>query len=301
MPEVQDGIYEKKLTGSAMFGYICINQPELKVKDYEAYRGYYCGLCHELKKRYGRIGQMLLSYDMTFLVILLTGLYEPEESREYHRCIPHPVRKHMQIQNEITGYAADMNVLLSYRKALDDWKDEGSRRGRALAASLKRNYNKLQDRYPRQAGSLEESLELLSEAEKTFSEDIDYVAGLSGRFLGEMFAWKEDEWQRELYDMGFFLGKFIYLMDAWEDMEKDQKKGNYNIFLLRKKMKPEHFAEDAETILVDMMSQCSGTFERLPVLYRADILRNILYSGVWGRYCTVQERRKKEEKDERSI
>lgn len=112
-----------------MFGYICINQPELKVKDYEAYRGYYCGLCHELKKRYGRIGQMLLSYDMTFLVILLTGLYEPEESREYHRCIPHPVRKHMQIQNEITGYAADMNVLLSYRKALDDWKDEGSRRG----------------------------------------------------------------------------------------------------------------------------------------------------------------------------
>ncbi len=293
LPEVQDGIYKKELTGSVMFGYICINQPELKIKDYEAYRAYYCGLCRNLQKRYGRIGQMLLNYDMTFLILLLTGLYEPKEKREDHRCIPHPIKKHMQIQNEITGYAADMNVLLSYQKAMDDWRDEDSRAKRALAASLRGNYNKLQYKYPRQAKALEESIQLLSEAERASSEDVDYVAGLSGRFLGEIFAWREDEWMQELYSMGFFLGKFIYLMDAWEDMEKDQKKGNYNIFLLRKEKCPEYYAEDAEAMLVNMMSQCSGIFERLPILYRADILRNILYSGVWCRYCLIQERRKK--------
>ena len=275
-----------------MFGYVCINQPELKIKDYDAYRGYYCGLCRNLQKRYGRIGQMLINYDMTFLIILLNGLYEPEEKEEAHRCIPHPVRKHRQIQSEITDYAADMNVLLSYHKAVDDWKDEKSGPKRALAAALKGDYKKIRGKYVRQAKALESSIRLLSEAEKAGSEDLDYVAGLSGKFLGEIFAWKEDIWQEDLRTLGFFLGKFIYLMDAFEDMEKDQKKGNYNIFLIRQKQRPDSFETETEAILVDMMSQCARAFERLPILHRAEILRNILYSGVWCKYRAIQEKRK---------
>lgn len=278
-----------------MFGYVCINQPELKIKDYDAYRGYYCGLCRNLQKRYGRIGQMLLNYDMTFLIILLDGLYEPSEKKEMHRCIPHPLHRHMQIQSEITDYAADMNILLSYQKAMDDWNDEKNGPGRVLASALKKDYRKIRENYARQAGALEESIRLLSEAEKSRSEDLDYVSGLTGRFLSEMFVWREDIWQEDLRALGFFLGKFIYLMDAFEDMEKDRKKGNYNIFLIRQERKPDSFEKETEAVLVDMMTQCARAFERLPILHRSEILRNILYSGVWCKYRAIQEKRKKEQ------
>lgn len=279
-----------------MFGYVCINQPELKIKDYEVYRGYYCGLCHNLHKRYGRIGQMLLNYDMTFLALLLCGLYEPEEKEELHRCIPHPLQRHRQIQSTMTDYAADMNILLSYQKALDDWRDERSRSKRILAMALYKDYKKLRAQYPRQALVLEKMIRELSEAEKQESDDLDYVAGLTGKFLGEMFVREEDVWQEELRTLGFYLGKFIYLVDAFEDMEKDQKKGNYNIFLIRQKQRPDTFDQEVEGILVDMMTQCARAFERLPILHRSEIMRNILYSGVWCKYQAIREERKKKEK-----
>lgn len=281
-----------------MFGYVCINKQELKIKDYEKYRSYYCGLCHDLYKRYGRISQMLLNYDMTFLTVLLTGLYEPREIRESRRCIPHPLQRHVQIHNEITEYAADMTVLLSYQKAVDDWCDEHSRLKRLLAAMLRSDYRKLRLKYPRQAKALERCVDALSREEHSSSEDLDAVAGLTGRFLGEMFAWKDDIWREDLYSLGFYLGKFVYLMDAFEDMEKDAKEHNYNIFLLLQKKQPETFDGMAQAVLVDMMSHCSRVFERLPVLKHAEIIRNILYSGVWCRYAVIQEQRKKKMKIE---
>ena len=107
-----------------MFGYIVVNQPELKMKEYDEYRKYYCGLCKSLKDRYGARGQISLSYDMTFLVLLLTGLYEPEKHSGSRRCIAHPTSKHTYVQNEYTDYVADMNVILTYYKCIDDWDDE---------------------------------------------------------------------------------------------------------------------------------------------------------------------------------
>lgn len=276
-----------------MFGYVCINKQELKVKDYETYRSYYCGLCHDLHKRYGRIGQMLLNYDMTFLVMLLTGLYEPGEAKEERRCVTHPLQRHSLIHNGFTEYGSDMTVLLSYHKAVDDWRDEGSRPKRALAASLRSDYQKLNIKYPRQAGMLDQCVSQLSQAERRNCQDLDYVAGLTGKFLGEMFAAREDIWQEDLRSLGFYLGKFVYLMDAFEDMERDKKHGNYNIFLGMQREHPEAFDKMAETILVDMMSHCSRVFEKLPILQGAPILRNILYSGVWCRYTVIVEQRKK--------
>ena len=107
-----------------MFGYIIVHKPELKVREYETYKASYCGLCRSLKKRHGRIGQMTLSYDMTFLALLLTGLYEPETITGCERCIAHPVNRHHFRQNQYFDYAADMNVLLTFYKCLDDWQDE---------------------------------------------------------------------------------------------------------------------------------------------------------------------------------
>ena len=107
-----------------MFGYVTVYEKELKIRDYETYRSYYCGLCSALKKQYGRTGQMLLNYDMTFLLMLLSGLYEPEERSWEGRCAPHPARRHAYTANRFTQYAADMTVLLAWEKAKDDWTDE---------------------------------------------------------------------------------------------------------------------------------------------------------------------------------
>ena len=107
-----------------MFGYISINKAEMKFKDHDVYHSYYCGLCKVLKECYGRRGQVTLSFDMTFLVILLTGLYEPDTKTEMVRCIAHPMQKHAAKTNEFTEYAAAINMLLSYYKCEDDWADE---------------------------------------------------------------------------------------------------------------------------------------------------------------------------------
>ena len=83
-----------------MFGYVTINKPELKIKDFDTYQSFYCGLCHSLKTNYGRLGQATLSYDMTFLALLLSGLYEPETTLDSHGCIVHPLSKHPTSKNE---------------------------------------------------------------------------------------------------------------------------------------------------------------------------------------------------------
>ena len=97
-----------------MFGYIVVHKPELKVREYETYRACYCGLCHSLKKRHGRLGQMTLSFDMTFLALLLTGLYEPQTTSGCGRCLAHPMQRHHYRENPYFDYAADMNVMLTY-------------------------------------------------------------------------------------------------------------------------------------------------------------------------------------------
>ena len=283
-----------------MFGYICINDQELRRKDYDLYHSYYCGLCRALQNRYGRNAGLLLNYDMTFLAILLTGLYEPEETERTARCVVHPVSSHREMNGAALDYAADMTILLAYQKALDDWRDEHSRRARVLAMLLYKDYCRLRREYPRQAKTLEKCVRELSAAEKAENDDPDYVAGLTGRFLAELFVWKEDIWQEDLRQTGFYLGKFVYLMDAWDDMEKDRKKNNYNLMLCLEKKAPETFAEEAKEMMVDVMSGCARAFERLPILERSEILRNILYSGVWVRYAKGSEAAA-EENNEKSI
>ena len=145
-----------------MFGYIVVHKPELKVREYETYRASYCGLCHSLKKQSGRIGQLTLSYDMTFLALLLTGLYEPETVTKSARCIAHPVEKHFYRENRYFDYAADMNVLLTYYKCLDDWQDERKLTACLFGQTLKGNVKKLAERYERQSRYLRDNLAALS-------------------------------------------------------------------------------------------------------------------------------------------
>ena len=133
--------------------------------------------------------------------------------------------------------------------------------------------------------------------EKAQEPDVDLASGCFGEIMGEILACRKDEWEDDLRRMGFFLGKFIYLMDAYEDMEKDEKNGNYNVFLLRRQKlsDDEAFEQEAYQILQMMMAECSRIFEKLPILDHAEILRNILYSGVWCRYEMIQKKRKQKD------
>ena len=273
-----------------MFGYIYVNDQELKLKELKTYRGFYCGLCEALKERYGREGQLLLSYDLTFLAILMSGLYEPHTVRSEGRCLVHPAAKHLIIRNEAVSYAADMCVLLSWHKLMDDWRDERKALRYLLADRLKKDYQSLAEKYPRQSSAVEHSLRHLSRAEQQGRKELDLLAGYTGTFLGEIFVWKDDIWQDDLRQMGFYLGKFIYLMDAVEDVEKDRKKGNFNPFADSGIGWGTPREEEIQSLLMQMMAQSSGAFERLPVVEYAPIIRNILYSGVWSKYSLIRMR-----------
>ena len=276
-----------------MFGYININQKELSEESKKIYQAYYCGLCQKLKTNCGTKGQMLLSYDLTFLIVLLTGLYELENTETEFTSPLHPTKKRTAYINEATEYAADMNLILAYQNLLDDWKDEKSYTKKAFVKILDKDYTRIVSKYPRQVSALEEFMRKTAEAEKNKETNLDLVAGLTGEMLGEIMCWREDEWQEEMRTLGFYMGKFIYLMDAYEDYEADQKKNCYNPLVYMEKENDQEFDTFCKLLLTSMMSECAKSFERLPILLHADILRNILYSGVWSRYEYLQLRKKK--------
>lgn len=284
-----------------MYGYVVVNKPELKFREFDQYRSYYCGLCDVLKDRYGRNGQLCISYDCTFLILLLTGLYEPETTYSEEKCIAHPIVKHQVRRNQITEYVADLNVLMTYYKCLDDWKDEKKITRKAMASGLKKKAQRVMEKYPNKAEVIRESLESLSHAEEANETNIDQVAGYFGRIMSEMAAIYQDEWEDTLRKLGFQLGKFIYLLDAYDDLESDVKAGRYNV-LSSYKDQPD-FDSYCEIILNAVMSECAKQFEILPILQDAEILRNIIYSGVWTRYEIAHNRKanRQEKNIDRSI
>ncbi len=282
-----------------MFGYIAINKAEMKFKDYDVYQSYYCGLCKCLKECYGKRGQITLSYDMTFLILLLTGLYEPETKVDTVNCIAHPLEKHTARTNQFSNYAADMNLILTYYKCKDDWEDERKKKSFLLSHVLNPKMDIIKEKYPQKVAVTAANLQKLSILEKENEQNLDKMAGLFGEIMAELFAYTEDEWESSLRKIGFFLGKFIYLLDAYDDVEKDIKSGNYNplkdAFL---KEEPAIFAANCKQLLTLMIAECSREFEKLPILLHVDILRNILYAGVWNRYTMVTEKRIGEPKHE---
>lgn len=274
-----------------MFGYIIINKGDMKFKEFDVYHSYYCGLCQVLKEKHGRAGQLTLSYDLTFLVMLLSSLYEPETEADAVKCIAHPFEKHPVKKNCFTKYCADMNVLFSYYKCVDDWNDEKKVIKKAYGKLLKKDYRRICAEYGEKAKRIDGLMRELSLQENKKNYDIDHMAGIFGEIMGEIFACRKDEWEDELRTIGSYLGKFIYLMDAYEDLEEDMKKDRYNPFIGR--CDNPDFEEEVRTILTMMMAGCSKEFEKLPVIENVEILRNILYSGVWSRYEYLQK--KKEE------
>ncbi len=279
-----------------MYGYVVVNKPELKMREYDEYRAYYCGLCRALGERYGVSSKLSISYDMTFLVILLNGLYEPKLHILKRRCIAHPAIKHEERRSKVTDYVADMNVLMAYYKCVDDWSDERKFSKKVYANSLSKCVARISKLYPDKVEFIKDQMSHLAEYERSGETNIDTVSACFGNILAELADMKADEWQDTVRELGFYLGKFVYILDAYEDLDSDIKKGRYNVLISH--MGEERFDELMESILNELMSYCARSFERLPILQDAEILRNILYSGVWTRFEIVRARKEKERQKE---
>ena len=275
---------------------------------------------------------------MTFLVILLSSLYEPEHNVTSKRV--HPLRRQNIISSEFTDYVADMNVILSYFKCLDDWHDDRSvlklayskllKKG-SIGKNFKSDYSTTESTtkcdsyslnqtpagecdsnllnhtstgecdsnsyftddsghlhispdysYKDKIDAISSLLDELGTREKMNETNVDVVAGLFGKIMQILFVPFDDIYAKGLGRMGFYLGKFIYIMDAFDDVEEDVKKGRYNVF--SNCYTDPDFETRIKDMLTMMMSECSDAFEMLPAVDNADILRNILYSGVWNSY-----------------
>ena len=272
-----------------MFGYVTASMKELDKDMQRRYGAVYCGICRRIRVQSGNVARLGLSYDMAFLALLLMSLYEPEETGGKKACAMHPVKKRPWVDNAYIQYAADMNVALSYYNFLDDWEDDGKVSAKLLAKQFSKHLPEIEARYPRQCNAIAECIRQLSELEKTGCANPDEPASCFGTLMGELLTYKEDLWSATLRQTGFYLGRFIYLLDAALDYDKDAKKGKYNPYLAMGTGKDWPRWEE---YLVLTMGRCTESFERLPLVQDKALLDNILYSGVW-----VNKRRKGQKED----
>ncbi|MCD8155297.1 MAG: DUF5685 family protein [Clostridiales bacterium] len=262
-----------------MYGYIVCNKAQLTEEEAKRYEKVYCGLCRNLKKRFGQMERLSLTYDLTFLILFLSSLYEPEEKEEDFRCGIHPLQKRMGVENRFTEYASDMTILLTYYKCQDDWEDDHNHVMRWYGNHLGKLFWEISEKYPRQSRAVKESIAELSEIEKACAANPDRAVNASGKMLADIFVYDTDFWSKSLWSFGFELGRFIYLMDASMDYPKDIKANHYNP-LIRMNRKP----EEMEPILKMTMGKAMEIFEKLPLVQDVNLLRNILYGGVWQKY-----------------
>ena len=265
-----------------MFGYLTADISRLTEEELKRYKACYCGLCRCIKDRQGQLARLSLNYDMTFLIMLLSSLYEPEEESGEARCMAHPAKPRAWVRNEITNYAADLNLALASHKCKDDWIDDRSIAAAGIAKLFENKYKSISDRYPRQCTAMEEMMAKLREAELSGEASADLNADIFGRMMGEMFVWREDRWSDCLRAMGQSLGEFIYIMDACMDLEADVHRKRYNPFLGYYGSKDNE--QSFRDILKMILGQCLYHFDRLPLVQDANILKNVLCAGLWAQF-----------------
>lgn len=268
-----------------MFGFVVADPSMLTKEQTEYYKSVYCGLCEELGKDRKFLCRMALTYDLVFLALVLSAVYDEAYAEAVGRCPVHPAKKRIFRTNRFTEYAADMNIALAYYKYLDDKNDDSSLTAAIKAGLIKKEIAHIQEKYPRQCSCIEECLEELSSAEKADILIPDIPAGIFGKLLGSIFCLDEAYCHQELYDFGASLGKFIYILDAALDLEDDLKKQRYNPLV-------RYDFSRIQPILSMLMGECEENYRRLPVKKDSEIMENILFSGVWTAFNRRKERKK---------
>ncbi len=264
-----------------MFGYVTANYDGLSAEAQQRYKSYYCGLCRCLGEEYGVFSRMTLTYDMTFLTLLLSGLL-PDDNEVVGdgRCFVHPLKKRCYRINKNTYYAADMNIILSYYSLMDKWVDDKNLLSIGEMMILRSAVERVKEKDPKMAAIVKSCLKELSEVEKSSVLNPDVPADIFGRLLGNIFVKGDCDGNPLLYSFGYSLGRFIYIADAVCDFKRDLKREQYNPLVTTPK-------ENFEGIIRLLLSDCTEKYSRLKEEQGcrdeidSEIIENILYSGVW--------------------
>lgn len=261
-----------------MFGYIEPLKCELKVRELSIYNAYYCGLCKTIGKRYGHARRLVLNYDCTFLALLLSG-FEGGEACSDGRCAfkPFSGKRPAASASKIMDFAADVNILLAYFKAEDDWRDEHKLKGLAAKAILKGASRKALKNCAAAGAAIQNGIARLSEEENSGCKEPDRPAGIFAQMMKDILAaspTQNENARTVLGHLGFHLGRWIYLIDAWEDRAADKKSGAYNPFNI-----VEADRSRASFNMHCSLNEAMKAYDLLDIKDNKGILDNIIYIG----------------------
>lgn len=287
-----------------MFGYVIPFKPELRIKEYNVFRAYYCSICFSIKNNFGNIPRASLNYDMTFLSIFIDGLTDDTAKANLNNCMAHPIKKRpVLIENNSVHYAANMNVALTYYKLLDDAHDDNSLKSKFMLKLLSPYNKKFDDKTKFINDIIRENLIKLSKAEdnKDFNS-IDEICDYFSIIVGKIFElypynlYNDSIDKRELlYNFGYTLGKWIYLIDALDDLKEDMEKNKFNPidYLYNKDNLPykdfkESIIERIEFNILSCASNCKDILNKLEFKKNKSIIENIISLGMMDKYLKVK-------------
>ena len=271
-----------------MFGYVRPLKGELKLREYEQFKSLYCGLCRKLKYDYGWISSFMLSYDLTFLAMLIC-----DETPQYTncRCIANPFRKRC-VCSSFCGLerAAAITVILAWHKLRDSLNDEGlsgrlkARLGMLVSRRAYKKARKAEPRFDEEAGKL---LAGLAEIEAAEPDSVDIPADYFGKLLESITV--GTTLHRITGNLLYNLGRWIYIVDAWDDFEQDVKDNKYNP--LRCRFGCDELGEtEKETVRITLSHSenlMRSAFQLLPENAYTSVIENVLYLGLPAVVCQV--------------
>ena len=270
-----------------MFGYVKAYKPELRIKEFEFYKAVYCSLCRDLGKKYGLVSRFSLSYDFTFLSLLHMSLVGGPAPTERKRCVCNPLKKcNFLCSGELPEMPTAAAEIMLYSKLNDNIADEGFLKGigyRVLRLFSKSGYKKAVAKYPELDLIFKDYLKAQNELEKRNETDIDIAAEPTAKMLSSLFALcSPDGETRALERLGYVVGRWIYILDAAADLEKDIKKNRYNPF--KSELKENNINEFLKQRVLPSLNMCIGeaenAFELLNIERFKNILGNIIYVGL---------------------
>lgn len=267
-----------------MFGYVRVQKEELRLREYADYRAVYCGLCRAMGKCTGQCSRLSLSYDAVFLYLIRAAARNIKPVFSTGRCFVHPLcrRRFAVVDDELT-FAARASALLTYGKLCDDLADERGvkRAAKALLLPFFRAANRRADlRAPEK--TVTEDLAALSALEKEETPSVDAPCEVFGHLLGEVFAFGlAGDAEKITRAIGYRTGRWIYAVDAADDLEKDARDGQYNPFLLLYggMPTPAQKAEIEKALTYDLQA-LAAALDLLPSGELTDIAKNIVYLGM---------------------
>ncbi len=266
-----------------MFGNVNILSDELKMKEYRMYRAYYCGVCKSIGKGYGGAYRLSLNYDITFLALLLSAVTESDTKTACKRCVVHMRKQHIVMDSAAVDYAAGMNILLTYFKLVDNAIDSRNPLYKLPPAAFALAVRKARREYPEAFTHINELLQVQRTAELSQESSIDKAAHPFALILQRIFA-PEFIPERErliLGNIGYNIGRWLYILDAFNDIDDDVKKRSYNPFVYANvHTDRQQLAEVVYNTLTSALADASASYNLLEIKQHDSILRNILYLGL---------------------